>query len=305
MSNLNTRKIVLGLLMTLVLAFSVQGVADALTFTDPSNGGNLGIVGIDQEFSVTFRANVNNPTNILNTSGHRVEQDNSTQRIDSSGYQLTTLIGTTTTYRKSSDADTKTGFRDATAVEKGRKTANGAHVDSNGNVVDSDGTKLYTSTTGSTRVTAEPDDPLTDVIAGGATYKQSSDADNKTGFRDADATEKGRKEADGAHVDSNGNVVDASGNKLYEALTGSTRLKAAPDNPVPVTARFHYNEEAIAISFSSTPTGGNISLTKNQITIPVLLTDPTSRLSGAPDDSRLRCGTDTQAVTDDLQVQLL
>ena len=29
MSNLNTRKIVLGLLMTLVLAFSVQGIADA------------------------------------------------------------------------------------------------------------------------------------------------------------------------------------------------------------------------------------------------------------------------------------
>ena len=29
MSNLTTRKIVLGLLMTLVLAFSVQGIADA------------------------------------------------------------------------------------------------------------------------------------------------------------------------------------------------------------------------------------------------------------------------------------
>ena len=33
--NLKTRKIVLGLLMTLVLAFSVQGVADALRFTSP------------------------------------------------------------------------------------------------------------------------------------------------------------------------------------------------------------------------------------------------------------------------------
>ena len=32
MNNLTTRKIVLGMLMTLVLAFSVQGIADALTF---------------------------------------------------------------------------------------------------------------------------------------------------------------------------------------------------------------------------------------------------------------------------------
>ena len=31
MNNLTTRKIVLGLLMTLVLAFSVQGIADAVT----------------------------------------------------------------------------------------------------------------------------------------------------------------------------------------------------------------------------------------------------------------------------------
>ena len=31
MSNLTTRKIVLGLLVTLVLTFSVQGIADALT----------------------------------------------------------------------------------------------------------------------------------------------------------------------------------------------------------------------------------------------------------------------------------
>ena len=35
MSNLTTRKIVLGLLMTLVLAFGIQDVADALRFTSP------------------------------------------------------------------------------------------------------------------------------------------------------------------------------------------------------------------------------------------------------------------------------
>ena len=34
MNNLTTRKIVLGMLMALVLAFSVQGTADALEFKD-------------------------------------------------------------------------------------------------------------------------------------------------------------------------------------------------------------------------------------------------------------------------------
>ena len=38
MNNLTTRKIVLGLLMTLVLAFSVQGIADAIdSFSNPSD----------------------------------------------------------------------------------------------------------------------------------------------------------------------------------------------------------------------------------------------------------------------------
>ena len=37
MNNLTTRKIVLGLLMTLVLAFSVQGIADALMVTRKSS----------------------------------------------------------------------------------------------------------------------------------------------------------------------------------------------------------------------------------------------------------------------------
>ena len=36
MNNLTTRKIVLGLLMTLVLAFGVQGTADAFTVTGSS-----------------------------------------------------------------------------------------------------------------------------------------------------------------------------------------------------------------------------------------------------------------------------
>ena len=54
MSNLTTRKIVLGLLMVLVLAFSVQGMADALTF-GTTRTGDLQTVLTDQDFSITFR----------------------------------------------------------------------------------------------------------------------------------------------------------------------------------------------------------------------------------------------------------
>ena len=52
MNNLTTRKIVLGLLMTLVLAFSVQGTADALTLKITS--GDLKTVAPNQEFTIKF-----------------------------------------------------------------------------------------------------------------------------------------------------------------------------------------------------------------------------------------------------------
>ena len=53
MNNLTTRKIVLGLLMALVLAFSVQGTADALTFST-SRTGDLQTVREDREFRIRF-----------------------------------------------------------------------------------------------------------------------------------------------------------------------------------------------------------------------------------------------------------
>ena len=52
MNNLTTRKIVLGLLMVLVLAFSVQGIADALTVSSPS--GDLQTVKTNADFSISF-----------------------------------------------------------------------------------------------------------------------------------------------------------------------------------------------------------------------------------------------------------
>ena len=53
MNNLTTRKIVLGLLMALVLAFSVQGIAEALTF-ETTRTGDLGTVLGGGQFTLSF-----------------------------------------------------------------------------------------------------------------------------------------------------------------------------------------------------------------------------------------------------------
>ena len=70
MNNLTTRKIVLGLLVMLVLAFSVQGIADAVTFpgttktiTTPTGDGLTVFPGqkFDVSFSITLGADTANP----------------------------------------------------------------------------------------------------------------------------------------------------------------------------------------------------------------------------------------------------
>ena len=57
MNNLTTRKIVLGMLMVLVLAFSVQGIADALTFNTTTRTGDLQTVLPGDDFTITFSRN--------------------------------------------------------------------------------------------------------------------------------------------------------------------------------------------------------------------------------------------------------
>ena len=60
MNNLTTRKIVLGLLMALVLAFSVQGIADALTLTEVSDKVQSKRLG--ESFEITFSAGLTRST---------------------------------------------------------------------------------------------------------------------------------------------------------------------------------------------------------------------------------------------------
>ena len=86
MNNLTTRKIVLGMLMALVLAFSVQGIAEALTFST-SRSGDLETKAPNEQFTIRFSVSPKGNTAIKNSDGDLVT-DNGTTLIDSSGYQL-------------------------------------------------------------------------------------------------------------------------------------------------------------------------------------------------------------------------
>ena len=61
MNNLTTRRIVLGMLMTLVLAFSVQGIADALTLSATSDvvQSKRNVEGVD--FDIQFSVGLTRP----------------------------------------------------------------------------------------------------------------------------------------------------------------------------------------------------------------------------------------------------
>ena len=61
MNNLTTRKIVLGMLMALVLTFSVQGIADALTFTPVPD--KVQTLPEDSEFEITFSVGLKSDRN--------------------------------------------------------------------------------------------------------------------------------------------------------------------------------------------------------------------------------------------------
>ena len=160
MNNLTTRKIVLGMLMALVLAFSVQGIADALTFTQPRPGtkktGDLQTVLPGAEFTISFSLTPTRDTIITNASGKRVTENGAT-RIDGFGYAVAD-VGTTE-YRVSSAAQIS-GFRAKITGETGpNPRVQGRYVDTGRNVVDEDGRAVYTTDTLSVRAQADPDDP--------------------------------------------------------------------------------------------------------------------------------------------------
>ena len=88
MNNLTTRKIVLGMLMALVLAFSVQGIADALTFKE-SRSGDLKTLLPGDKFTIRFSISPDSSRDIFDTNQTPKRQvDETAAKIDSSGYKV-------------------------------------------------------------------------------------------------------------------------------------------------------------------------------------------------------------------------
>ena len=99
MNNLTTRKIVLGLLMTLVLAFSVQGIADALTLHYESNSGDLTTVAPNQEFTIRVSVknlidNTSNPVNPGTSEGNTTDIEYASEGSTRSNVSISRTVDT-------------------------------------------------------------------------------------------------------------------------------------------------------------------------------------------------------------------
>ena len=74
MSNLTTRKIVLGLLMALVLTFSVQGIADALTFSTSRSGDLATELPTPNDFDIRFSVSLKGNAAIRDNNGNLIKE---------------------------------------------------------------------------------------------------------------------------------------------------------------------------------------------------------------------------------------
>ena len=175
MKNLTIHKIALGVLMACVLAFSVAGVADALTFGTTRTGDLQTVLPEQNNIRVTFSLTNRTPEARTNSVGKRVSTADGT-RIDSAGY---TVFDATNgrEYRTSTEATSAIAtyfvspfsYYTDDGVTPGT-VGTQVGVDSNGHVYDSAGARVYIRTVdGGTRqsgvravyvgATAAPTDP--------------------------------------------------------------------------------------------------------------------------------------------------
>ena len=166
----------------LVLAFSVQGIADALSFRE-SRTGDLQTVVVNNEFTISFSVTLGGNTTAIRDANGKLIKDSSTDggagdaRIDSSGYLVAEVNGRE--YRTIATDPTGTlaidprpTYNDGTPASAGTAVSP-YYVDSSGNVVDSGGNAVYVQTgTGDrggsdpwryTRAKADPNDKVPDA----------------------------------------------------------------------------------------------------------------------------------------------
>ena len=214
MNNLTTRKIVLGMLMALVLAFSVQGIADAADLPLREVSGDLQTKPAGNPFEITFevgeRSNtatrIQNTARQLTTDGTPKNDTTSTKQastavlINSAGYEVE-YIGATR-YR-SAEAPDITGYY-RTSSNSDWEQANNTN-------------QLYIGDTNTTLYYHFPDN-------------------GTTVYRVYAATE----------------VDDADGNPIIIGNT-SKPLTGVPEDPYPAHHRYYYNEEAVKIEVDKDP----------------------------------------------------
>ena len=167
-----TRNLCLGVLITLVLAFSVRGIADALTFST-SRSGDLETEAPNEQFTIRFSVSLKGNTAIR--SGGNLVKDSTTtggaenHRIDSSGYLVVEIndkeyrtIDADTISEGDLVVDPRPTYDTETPAAAGTP-ATGRYVDTSGNLVDGDGDAVYVQTGDGTR--ADNSDPNNVVAA--------------------------------------------------------------------------------------------------------------------------------------------
>ena len=170
MNNLTTRKIVLGMLMTLILAFGVQGIADAVEEFGATTGDLQTITEESDLFTITVAVTLDSNTTEIRNAGGDLVSDDGTTRIDEDGYKVKD-IGVEE-YRLIKSKPTGTLVADNTpslsADGKAPSARSPYYVDSSDNVFDSNGATVYVRTGSGTdatpwsyaRATGDPADPV-------------------------------------------------------------------------------------------------------------------------------------------------
>ena len=79
MNNLTTRKIVLGMLMALVLTFSVQGIADAADLPLSKTSGDLQTKSEGETFEISFSVGIRSNTTAIKNSDRKLIDDDTSR----------------------------------------------------------------------------------------------------------------------------------------------------------------------------------------------------------------------------------
>ena len=214
MNNLTTRKIVIGLLVTLVLAFGVQGIADAADLPLSKTSGDLQTKSVDEQFEISFSVGIRSNTTAIRNSDNKLITDGTVGgvgRIDSQGYLVTPKDG--------QDRRNTTVVMSTLQVR-----APASHSDN------------IRARRGSDYIA--PDSAA--IFADSSKYAYDNDGLPLYYYRDA---------ADGIDDNSDGDFNDAGDTRPVTAAAGS-RVRILQEEfvvQVSDSQRYHYNQEAIEI----------------------------------------------------------